>query len=261
VRETERVVTSLRNPRVLAARKLLRRSERTRAGAFLVEGPLVVAEALQHGEVQDLFVDADAPFAADWLARGAVAVSGRVIEALTETPTPQGVVAVARMQTAAPSEVSGDLVVVLSDVRDPGNAGTLVRSAVAAGASAVVFCSGSVDPFNPKTVRSTAGLIFQVSLVAGVALEVVAPELRDKGFLMIGANAASIRSHEEVDLTGRVALVLGNESWGIDKSSARLLDDVVGIPMPGPAESLNVGIAGSILLFEAVRQRRAAEAG
>ena len=239
---------------------MLRRNERTRAGAFLVEGPLVVAEALEHGEVQDLFVDADASFAADWLARGAVAVSGRVIEALTDTSTPQGVVAVARMHTAAPTEVSGDLVVVMSDVRDPGNAGTLVRSAVAAGASAVIFCSGSVDPFNPKTVRSTAGLIFHVNVVAGVALEVVAAELRDKGLLMIGADAASTRAPDEVDLTGPVALVLGNESWGIDRDLGRLLDNVVGIPMPGPAESLNVGIAGSVLLFEAVRQRRAAEA-
>ncbi len=256
MRETERVVTSLRNPRVVSARKLLRRNERARAGAFLVEGPLVVTEALKHGEVQDLFVDANAPLASDWLARGAVAVSGRVIEALTDTSTPQGVVAVARMQTVVPPEVSGDLVVILSDVRDPGNAGTLVRSAAAAGASAVVFCSGSVDPFNPKTVRSTAGLLFHVDVVAGVALDVAAGALREKGFLMVGADAASSKGPDEMDLTRPVALVLGNESWGIEEASGHLLDEVVGIPMPGPAESLNVGIAGSVLLFEAVRQRR-----
>ena len=235
---------------------MLRRNERTRAGAFLVEGPIPVDEALGHGEVEELFVDAAVSFASDWLARGAVAVSGRVIEALSETSTPQGVVAVARMHTVAPSEVSGDLVVVLSDVRDPGNAGTLVRSAVAAGASAVIFCSGSVDPFNPKTVRSTAGLLFHVDVVAGVALDVVAGELRDKGFLMVGADAASSKGLDEIDLTRPVALVLGNESWGIEEASGHLLDEVVGIPMPGPAESLNVGIAGSVLLFEAVRQRR-----
>ena len=239
---------------------MLRRNERTRAGAFLVEGPNPVEEALGYGEVQDLFVDADAPDASDWLARGAVAVSGRVIEALTDTSTPQGVVAVARMQTVAPTEVSGDLVVVLSDVRDPGNAGTIVRSAVAAGASAVVFCSGSVDPFNPKTVRATAGLLWHVDVVTGVALDTAAGELRDRGFLMIGADASSTKGPDEVDLTRPVALVLGNESWGIEETSGRLLDDVVGIPMPGPAESLNVGIAASVLLFEAVRQRRAAGA-
>ncbi|MGH2775583.1 MAG: TrmH family RNA methyltransferase [Actinomycetota bacterium] len=246
---------------MLAARKLLRRNERTRAGAFLVEGPVAVDEALGHGEVQDLFVDADVSFASEWLARGAMAVSGRVIEALTDTSTPQGVVAVARMHTVAPTELSGDLVLVLSDVRDPGNAGTLIRSAVAAGASSVVFCSGSVDPFNPKTIRSTAGLLFHVDIAAGVALDVAAGELRDKGFVMIGADAASTKGPDEVDLTLPVALVLGNESWGIEEASRHLLDEVVGIPMPGPAESLNVGVAGSVLLFEAVRQRRASGTG
>jgi len=242
---------------VLAARKLLRRNERTRAGAFLVEGPIAVAEALERGEVQDLFVDADLSSATTWLARGAVAVSGRVIDALSDTSTPQGVVAVASMRTIPIAEASGDLMLVLSNVRDPGNAGTLVRSAVAAGASAVVFCSGSVDPFNPKTVRSTAGLLFHVNVVTGVGLEEAVDELRRKGFRLLGADAGSSVAPDELDLGGPVALVLGNESWGIDEASNRLLDDVVGIPMPGPAESLNVGIAGSILLFEAVRQRRA----
>jgi TrmH family RNA methyltransferase len=236
---------------------LLRRNERTRAGAFLVEGPIPVAEALARGDVQEVFVDADSSTASTWLARGAVAVSGRVIDALAGTSTPQGVVAVASTRTVAITEISGDLVVVLSNVRDPGNAGTLVRSAVAAGASAVIFCSGSVDPFNPKTVRSTAGLLFRVDVVAEVALEEAADELRHKGFLILGADAASPRTSDEVDLSDPVAIVLGNESWGMGEASSRLLDDVVGIPMPGPAESLNVGIAGSILLFEAVRQRRA----
>jgi TrmH family RNA methyltransferase len=259
VRETEtgEVITSLRNPRVLAARKLLRRNERTRAGAFLVEGPIPVAEALARGGIQDLFVDADSSTASTWLARGAVAVSGRVIDALTDTSTPQGVVAVASMRTVDITEITGDLVVVLSNVRDPGNAGTLVRSAVAAGASAVIFCPGSVDPFAPKTVRSTAGLLFQVAVAVGVALEDAVDELRHKGFLILGADAASSKAPDEVVMSDSVALVLGNESWGMDEASRRLLDDVVGIPMPGPAESLNVGMAGSILLFEAVRQRRA----
>jgi TrmH family RNA methyltransferase len=235
---------------------LLRRNERTRVGAFLVEGPIPVAEALARGEVKDLFVDAEEATASTWLARGALPVSGRVIEALTDTSTPQGVVAVASMRTVPIAEVSGDLVLVLSNVRDPGNAGTLVRSAVAAGATAVVFSSGSVDPFNPKTVRATAGLIFHVDVVADAALDAVVGELRSKSFLILGADAGSSKAPDEVDLRAPVALVLGNESWGIVESSNRLLDDTVGIPMPGPAESLNVGIAGSILLFEAVRQRR-----
>jgi RNA methyltransferase, TrmH family len=222
---------------------------------FLVEGPIAVGEAWGAGEVQDVFVDGEAPFASEWLDRGAVAASKQVMEALSETSTPQGIVGVARMRTISIAEASGDLVLVLADVRDPGNAGTLVRSAAAAGASAVVFCSGSVDPFNPKSVRSTAGLLFHLDLVTGVALPEVGRTLKSKGFSLVGADATSSTRPDEVDMTGPVALVLGNESWGIEEPARALLDEVTGIPMPGAAESLNVGIAGSILLFEAVRQR------
>lgn len=215
----------------------------------------MVRAALDAGSVKDLFVDAEAPFATEFLNQGATAVSGRVIAALTDTATPQGVVAVAEARTARLDAVEGDLVVVLADVRDPGNAGTLVRSAVAAGAAAVVFATGSVDPFNPKTVRSTAGLLFYVDVVTEVPLRATLEEMRAKGFLLVGAEAGSPVAPVGVDLSGPVALVLGNESWGIDPSARHLLDEVVGIPMPGPAESLNVGIAGSILLFEVVRRR------
>jgi RNA methyltransferase, TrmH family len=216
----------------------------------------VVDEAWGAGFVEDVFVDAEVPFAEEWLDRGAVAASKQVIESLSETTTPQGIVAVARTRTIPLSEVSGDLVLVLSGVRDPGNAGTLIRSAVASGASAVVFCSGSVDPFNPKTVRSTAGLMFHLDLVTGVTLSEVGEALRSRGFSMVGADATSTTRPDEIDMSGPVALVLGNESWGIEEPERAVLNEVAGIPMPGPAESLNVGIAGSILLFEAVRQRR-----
>ena len=203
-----------------------------------------------------MFVDESAPFAAEFLDRGGLAVTGQVIAALTDTSTPQGVVAVAEERAIETEAIDGDLVVVLADVRDPGNAGTLIRSAVAAGSSGVVFAKGSVDPFNPKTVRATAGLLFRVPLVHEVALEDVLGLLKARGFFVVGADAAADVAPEDVDLTQSIALVLGNESWGIEAGARALLDEVVGIPMPGPAESLNVGIAGSILLFEAVRQRR-----
>ena len=144
----------------------------------------------------------------------------------------------------------------LSEVRDPGNAGTLLRSASAAGASGVVFTTGAVDPFSPKTVRAASGALFQVPIATGVDLDALVPVLGSAGFTTIGAAADAPGSMEDVDLTGRVALVVGNEGWGIGATAAELLDAMVSIPMPGAAESLNVGIAGSILLFEAVRQRR-----
>ena len=206
--------------------------------------------------MRDLFVDETAPFAAEFLEHSGLAVTGPVIAALTDTSTPQGVVAVAEARTIEAEAIDGDLVVLLADVRDPGNAGTLLRSAVAAGSSGVVFAKGSVDPFNPKSVRATAGLLFRVPLVHEVALEDALGVLKARGFFVVGAAVGAAVAPEDVDLTQAVALVLGNESWGIEAGARSLLDEVVGIPMPGPAESLNVGIAGSILLFEAVRQRR-----
>jgi TrmH family RNA methyltransferase len=146
---------------------------------------------------------------------------------------------------------------VLAEVRDPGNAGTLVRAAVAAGAEAVVFGAGSVDPLGPKTVRAAAGSLFSVTVIRNVDIRQALAQLRASGFTVVGADARATTSPEQVDLTARVALVLGNEAWGLPAEMVDLLDLTVGIPMPGPVESLNVGIAGSILLFEAVRQRRA----
>ena len=258
-------ITSLQNPRVQSARKLLRRSVRERTGTFLVEGPFAIGEALRSGtEVKEMFVTGDAPRRDELIAlarasgTGVVEVADAVLKAMSDSVTPQGAVAVATIPATSLGDLpaSADLVLVLSGVRDPGNAGTLVRSAVAAGAGAVLFVDDSVDPYGPKTVRASAGGVFLLPVIVEPSLGSCIGALKDHGLTVLGASAGAGRAVDDVDLTGPVALVLGNEAWGIADSSQELLDGEVGIPMPGPAESLNVGIAGSILLFEAVRQRR-----
>ena len=186
------------------------------------------------------------------------ACSTHVIKALSETKTPQGVVAVVEAATTSLQDLPAglDLAVVLAEVRDPGNAGTLLRSAAAAGAGAVVFTRGSVDPLGPKTVRASAGALFEVRVVRDVSLEDAAGALRERGLALLGTDAAAPMPIDEVDLVRPLALVLGNEAWGYAEGWREVLDEVVAIPMPGHVESLNVGIAGSIVLFEAVRQRR-----
>jgi TrmH family RNA methyltransferase len=251
----------LQNPRVQAARRLTRRAFRERERAFLVEGPRAVKDALDRDyAIKELFVTGDDAFATTARSRGisVVEVDTSVMRAIADTTTPQGVVAVVEMPETNLAEVatSGDLVLVLADVRDPGNAGTLLRSATAAGASAVVFTKGAVDPFSPKTVRAAAGTFFQIPVVVGDSLAETVQVLRGSGFLVLGADAGATEDMGDVDMTARVAIVLGNEGWGIADDAQGLIDRNVRIPMPGPAESLNVGIAGSILLFEAVRQRR-----
>jgi TrmH family RNA methyltransferase len=181
-----------------------------------------------------------------------------VLAAVSDSVTPQGVVAVVDMEDVALEDLGDevDLVVVLDQVRDPGNAGTLVRSATAAGAGAVVFTTGSVDPYAPKTVRASAGMLGRVALVRDLAFEDAARGLAGRGFEVVGTAAAADTPYDALDYTRPTAFVIGNEAWGIPRGDDELLTEVVGIPMPGDAESLNAGIAGSILLFEAVRQRR-----
>ena len=210
--------------------------------------------------IKELFVTGDDAIASSARSKGIpiVEVDASVMRAIADTTTPQGVVAVVTMPERELSEVvsAGDLILVLADVRDPGNAGTLLRSATAAGASAVVFTKGAVDPFSPKTVRAAAGTFFQVPVVVGDSLADAVEALRDAGFVVVGAEADAAEDMNDIDMTQRIAIVLGNEGWGIAEEARSLIDRSVRIPMPGPAESLNVGIAGSILLFEAVRQRR-----
>lgn len=217
-----------------------------------------VREALRAGvPVHTVFVSSEA----DDLDAGDVPVvraTPGVLEALSDSVTPQGVVAVVEMQDVALAGLDDgvDLVVVLDQVRDPGNAGTLVRSATAAGAGAVVFTSGSVDPYAPKTVRASAGMLGRVDLVRDVPFEDAARSLTERGFSVVGTDATATTPYDAVDYTRPVAFVVGNEAWGIADEHRELLTEAVGIPMPGDAESLNAGIAGSILVFEAVRQRR-----
>jgi TrmH family RNA methyltransferase len=221
----------------------------------------VIAEALRSShEITDLFVTSDAPAALAVEAREQGAhvheIGPAVLRSLTDTVNSQGVVAVVSVNTASLADLtSSDLVLVLAEVRDPGNAGTLIRSALAAGAAAAVFVTGTVDPFGPKTIRASAGTIFHIPIVTSVGLDEALDELRGRGLRVLGAEAGSDRSIYEADLSAPIALVVGNEAWGLPESARKLVDEFVSIPMHRSVESINAGIAGSVMLFEAARQR------
>lgn len=218
--------------------------------------------------LRDVFVVPDNPDVADLAERcseaGArvVEVGDNVLKAIADAASPQDIVAVAQVPDFSLDalDASADLVLVLAQVRDPGNAGTMVRTAAAAGAACVVFGEGSVDPFGPKTVRASAGAAFKLPVARAVALERAAAILRDKGFTCVAAEAGHSTSIYDLDLTAKVALVVGNEAWGFGDAPTGLLDGVASIPMEPGVESLNVAAAGAIFLFEAVRQRRLSSA-
>jgi RNA methyltransferase, TrmH family len=234
----------------------------------------VVRESLASGVgVESVYVDraALAPDGA-WLQvlEEAYAAGTRVFDLapgvmarVADTVTPQPIMAVVDQMDVSLSELAASaeraLVVVCVDVRDPGNAGTILRSAEAAGATGVVCCDGSVDVFNPKTVRASAGALFRVPVVAGGDPAEVLAELGRWGLQRLAAVARGGRPYTDADLTVPLALVLGNEAHGLPASVAPEIDGQLTIPMAGRAESLNAGMAAAVLCFEAARQRGAAD--
>lgn len=229
----------------------------------MIDGPTLVAEALEAGvEVVEVYAEPGAPTDVVDAARAA-GVTVRHVEAgslakVTSPVTPQPLAALAGLPPAPPSSVLRELVLVLVGVADPGNAGTLLRVAEASGASAVVSCADAVDLWNPKCVRASAGALFRVPvLVAGDAADAVA-RLRHAGMTVLAATLDDATSLDDVDLTGSVAVLLGNEAHGLPAAVLAAADVALRIPMSGRVESLNVAMTGTVVAFEAARQRRAA---
>lgn len=233
----------------------------------MAEGAKVVGEALDApGCVEALFVDPAAAGPADQaLVERAFGAGCRVfelekgvLERVAGTVTPQPVLAVVRAVDRPLVELARDGVIVLcADVRDPGNLGTVLRSAEAAGACGVVCADGTVDPYNPKCVRASAGALFHVPLVLGGNTVQVLGELGTWGMRRLGTSAREGTPLWDADLTSPLVLVLGNEASGLGPEVGAALDGHVSIPLEGRAESLNVGMAAAVLVYEAARQRRA----
>ena len=245
-----------------AARALLRRKERKSVGKFLVEGPQAVREALEQPEIVEAVffrwgsVHDHLELLAVARAAGVAyyAVSEQNLATLSDTVTPQGVVAVCRtldvpLAEAVTPEVA--LVVICAQIRDPGNAGTVIRCADAFGADAVILSSDSVEVYNPKTVRASVGSIFHLPLVVGVDLAEAIDACRAAGLQVFATDGEA--GTELTDLTDRLAeptaWVMGNESWGLPVEHLELADTTVAVPIYGRAESLNLATAAAVCLY------------
>ncbi|GAA2016471.1 RNA methyltransferase [Nocardiopsis rhodophaea] len=263
--------TSIRSPRIKGARRLAKRAFRQRERRFLAEGPQAVREALAAPSgVQELFATADAVQRHSELVDAAYAagipvhrVSLEVMSELAQTVTPQGVIAVCDFVDVPLAEV-GDirLAVVLSHVRDPGNAGTVLRTADAAGADVVIFTDASVDPYNGKCVRASAGSLFHLPVVVGMPTADAIDHLRGLGAGVFAADGSGPRDlHAAADagsFDDRVAWVFGNEAWGLPAETVALTDTAVSVPIYGSAESLNLATAAAVCLYTTAREQRSA---
>ncbi len=261
---SKEVITSAANPAIALVRSLARRDRRAAEGAFVVEGRRAVDDALQTGAIPRLLlVRQDEPESWQDLPLPA-AVPARVVERrlfdrLSDVQTPQGILAVFPFPNVAPAPVDpAPLALVIDRLRDPGNLGTLLRTAAAAGVNVVYLSPETVDPWNPKVVRAGMGAHFRVPLIALDATTL--DELRQRLPRRMVASAAATRPYDASDWTGAAALVIGGEAEGVGPELKAWGTEEVGIPLDHGVESLNAAVAGAVILFEAARQRRLARA-
>ena len=246
-------------------RLVRRRAERWDEGVCVIEGPDLIDAALESGVTfEALYVDVafvDEPAVAATVERAFAAgvsvfsLDPGVIENVADAKTPQPLLAVVRFVVADLASVGSDgLVLVLDNVRDPGNAGTIIRSGDAAGAVAIVMSGDCVDPFNPKTLRASAGSVFHVPLVVA-DLAATLSHFRSAGVRSYATVVDGGTAYRTADLSGPCVVVIGNESTGLSDAAAAACDERLTIPMAGRAESLNAGVAASLIAFEALHQR------
>lgn len=260
------VINSLKNERIRRYRRLRKRSFRYKDRKFLVEGIQGVAQALTYPSKPEAIIVSERGAGAlssyshliDGRSIPSFIVDEKVMETLTTTATPQGVVAVCRfidIDIRELLEAGPATILIANRVRDPGNLGNMVRIADAAGAGGVIVCSESVDIYNPKAVRSTAGSIFHVPVTIVGGVSEVIHEVRRAGYTVFAAEAHDGNNLWEVEWPERVAILMGNEAWGIPEEEEALVDGSVRIPILGKAESLNVSSAAAVLLYEIDRCR------
>lgn len=266
-----------RNPRLARLRKLVaRRSERVKTGLVPLDGPVLLAEALRSPvEVVEVYRDVDAPHAIDadsndlLAARGVpvLEVAGGVVARIADPVSPQPVVSLVRRPDTAPASVTDTwtgMVLVLVDLSDPGNVGTLIRCAEAAGAEAVIAVGSTSDPFGPKALRASAGSALRVPVIEVPKLSQTMDLIASAGASIVatasGGHTRAV-SLDEARLSSPLAIVLGSEAHGLPDEVLDRAHQVVTVPMAGQVESLSVSTAGAVLAFEIARRERGKGAG
>ena len=256
------MLTDPKANKVRGVAKLTKKDARSTTGLFLLEGPQGLKEALDRPKlIEELYATEEAVARYPELFERAKAArievqlcTEPVLKALTDTTTPQGLVAVCQQLDVSLDAVIDQkprLIALLANIRDPGNAGTVLRAADAAGADAVIFSSNSVDVYNPKVVRSTTGSLFHLPVVVDADLESTIEKLRAAGLQVFAANGGG----DELPALGAETLgqptvwVMGNEAWGFEPETLKLVDREVAVPIYGAAESLNLATAASICLY------------
>ncbi|GAA0123927.1 MAG: RNA methyltransferase [Clostridium argentinense] len=254
-------ISSKENSLIKQIKKLKEKKHRVESNTFLVEGFRFVEEALKSSfNVKYIFINenADEEYCKKYINRykcsaEIYSVSNMVFKTLSSTETPQGAIAVVENKSLN-FKYSNGFYILVDKVQDPGNLGTIIRTAHAAGGLGVILTKGTVDVYNEKTLRSTMGSIFNIPVIEDKDLSVI-KELKNKGYKLITSSLDTNNNFYDIDLSGKSIITVGNEGKGISREVYEISDEKVKIPMPGGAESLNASVAASIMMYEAVRQK------
>lgn len=262
------MITSLHNKEVKAVAALAaKKKERDRQGHFVVEGPKMFGEAPAEQITRVYLAQSAAAqmygqYGEKLAALSCETVTDEVFAKMSDTKTPQGILCLVRQQQYNIEEMLQNsdekqaLFIVLEDIQDPGNLGTIFRTAEAAGADGVIMSSRTADIYNPKTIRSTMGSVYRVPFFYAEDLPFAIMRLQEKGVTVYAAHLGGRASYDECGYQKGTAFLIGNEANGLREETASCADALIYIPMEGKVESLNAAVASSILLFEASRQRR-----
>ena len=257
-------LTGLQNPVVKAAAELKQKKYRTQNGLYLAEGLRTAEEAVAYKAVETLFYVATDDDRTMRLLEDAamqniklVCVNENVMKKIADTETPQGIIAVCKMRQPKLENLlaSGKMLLVLDRVGDPGNSGTMLRTADAAGIGGLVLLKGCADIYAPKTVRSSMGSLFHIPVLSGVSEQEFVSAAKKAGYDLLVTCLDGADNLYKADLSGRIAFVMGNEAGGVSETLLEKADKRVYIPMAGRAESLNVAMAAGIVMFEALRRK------
>ena len=243
-------ITSLKNPKVAAWKALKDRKGRRESGCFLVEGRKMVEEALASAfDVETVLVQEGMELP-DGLTMPVYELPAHVLAAVCDTKTPQGIAAVVQMKEQS---ALGKHIVVLDGVQDPGNVGTIIRTADAAGLDGVLLSNQCADVFSPKVLRATMGSIFRMNLRTTDDLPGELTKLREKGYSILSSQLDGTPFYEREKVAERFALIIGNEGNGVSEQVQQTATHRVRLPMRGGAESLNAAIAAAIMMYELMR--------
>ncbi len=236
--------SSIDNKKIKEIKKLNIKKYRDKTNLFLVEGEHLVMEAYKTGQLKELMLEQDTNFSLDVETNY---VTTNVLKYITNLDTPQNILGICTKDKNL--KIIGDRLLILDDIQDPGNLGTIVRSAVAFNIDTIILSKNTVDLYNSKVIRASQGLLFHINIVTD-DLEFIVPKLKKEGYKIIGTKVTDGKSLKSIEKTKKFAIIMGNEGSGVSSSMLSLCDEYLYIDMNKNCESLNVGVATSIILYE-----------